>query len=41
VSYSEKHNEANGENNRDGERNNYSYNYGVEGPTRRAAVDSG
>ena len=32
VSYSEKHNEANGEDNRDGEKNNYSYNYGVEGP---------
>ncbi len=40
VSYSEKHNEANGEDNRDGERNNYSYNYGVEGPTRRAAVET-
>ena len=34
VSYSEKHNEANGEDSHDGERNNYSYNYGVEGPTR-------
>ena len=40
VSYSEKHNEANGEENRDGESNNYSYNYGVEGPTRRAAVET-
>ena len=40
VSYSEKHNEANGENNRDGEKNNFSYNYGVEGPTRRAAVEA-
>ena len=40
VSYSEKHNEANGEDNRDGERNNYSYNYGVEGPTRRTAVEA-
>jgi len=40
VSYSEKHNEANGEDNRDGEQNNFSYNYGVEGPTRRAAVES-
>ncbi|MEN6406913.1 MAG: glycogen debranching protein GlgX [Thermoguttaceae bacterium] len=40
VSYSEKHNEQNGEDNHDGERNNYSYNYGVEGPTRRAAVES-
>ncbi len=32
VSYSEKHNEANGEENRDGDNNNYSYNYGAEGP---------
>ena len=36
VSYSEKHNEANGEENRDGDNNNYSYNYGVEGPDRAA-----
>ena len=35
VSYSDKHNEANGEDNRDGDNNNYSDNYGVEGPTRR------
>ena len=40
VSYSEKHNEANGEDNRDGEKNNFSYNYGIEGPTRRTAVES-
>ncbi|MCE5267727.1 MAG: glycogen debranching protein GlgX [Planctomycetaceae bacterium] len=40
VSYSEKHNEANGEENRDGEGNNYSYNYGAEGPTRRHAVEA-
>ncbi|MBA4157123.1 MAG: glycogen debranching enzyme GlgX, partial [Gemmatimonadetes bacterium] len=33
VSYNEKHNEANGENNRDGESHNLSYNFGVEGPT--------
>jgi isoamylase len=33
VSYSFKHNEGNGENNRDGENNNYSWNCGVEGPT--------
>ena len=33
VSYSDKHNEANGENNGDGERNNLSWNCGVEGPT--------
>ena len=33
VSYNEKHNEANGEGNRDGESNNGSWNCGVEGPT--------
>ncbi len=33
VSYNEKHNEANGEDNRDGENNNLSWNCGVEGPT--------
>jgi glycogen operon protein len=33
VSYNEKHNEANGEENRDGTDENLSYNYGVEGPT--------
>lgn len=33
VSYNEKHNEANGENNRDGDNNNRSWNCGVEGPT--------
>ncbi|WP_431859342.1 glycogen debranching protein GlgX [Azospirillum sp.] len=32
VSYTEKHNWANGENNRDGHSANYSSNYGVEGP---------
>jgi len=40
VSYSDKHNEDNGEDNRDGESNNYSYNYGVEGPTRRGTVET-
>lgn len=40
VSYSRKHNEPNGEENRDGEDNNYSFNYGVEGPTRRVAVET-
>ncbi|MBN2581107.1 MAG: glycogen debranching protein GlgX [Pirellulales bacterium] len=40
VSYSHKHNEANGEENRDGENHNHSYNYGVEGPTRRPAVEA-
>jgi glycogen debranching enzyme GlgX/4-alpha-glucanotransferase len=33
VSYERKHNEANGENNRDGTDNNYSWNHGVEGPS--------
>jgi glycogen operon protein len=33
VSYSEKHNEENGEDNRDGNDNNLSFNCGVEGPT--------
>jgi len=33
VSYNHKHNEANGENNRDGDNNNNSWNCGVEGPT--------
>jgi glycogen operon protein len=33
VSYNEKHNEANGEDNRDGANDNYSWNMGVEGPT--------
>jgi isoamylase len=33
VSYNDKHNEANGEENRDGHSNNYSWNCGVEGPT--------
>ena len=33
VSYNDKHNEANGENNRDGISNNLSWNCGAEGPT--------
>jgi isoamylase len=33
VSYNEKHNEANGENNADGANDNHSWNMGVEGPT--------
>ena len=33
VSYDRKHNEANGEENRDGENHNLSWNCGVEGPT--------
>lgn len=38
VAYHEKRNEANGENNADGPENNYSWNCGVEGPTRRKQV---
>ncbi len=33
VSYNDKHNEANGDENRDGESHNRSWNHGVEGPT--------
>lgn len=33
VSYTEKHNLANGEDNRDGDNHNHSYNHGQEGPT--------
>ncbi|WP_078315860.1 glycogen debranching protein GlgX [Mycobacterium sp. D16Q16] len=38
VSYNEKHNEANGENNQDGETYNRSWNCGVEGPTDDPAI---
>ncbi len=38
VSYSEKHNWDNGENNRDGDNHNLSANYGVEGPTDDPAI---
>ncbi len=38
VSYNGKHNEANGEDNRDGENNNDSWNCGVEGATRKKSV---
>jgi len=40
VSYRRKHNEDNGEDNRDGENHNLSCNYGVEGPTRRKPVET-
>ena len=33
VCYNEKHNEANGEDNRDGTNDNHSWNCGAEGPT--------
>jgi isoamylase len=38
VSYNNKHNEANGDENRDGESNNRSWNCGVEGPTDEPEV---
>ena len=38
VSYNTKHNEANGEDNRDGHDNNQSWNCGVEGPTNDPAI---
>ncbi|HUF13497.1 MAG TPA: hypothetical protein VMN78_10385 [Longimicrobiales bacterium] len=38
VSYNEKHNEANGEDNRDGESHNRSWNHGVEGPSDDPAI---
>lgn len=38
VSYDQKHNEANGEANRDGSEYNYSWNCGVEGPTRKKKI---
>jgi glycogen operon protein len=38
VSYNEKHNEANGEENRDGESHNRSWNCGAEGPTEDEGV---
>ncbi len=40
VSYTRKHNEENGEGNRDGDNNNLSDNYGVEGPTRRPEIEA-
>jgi len=39
VSYNQKHNEANGEDNRDGTHDNRSWNCGVEGPTDDPAVE--
>lgn len=38
VSYDVKHNETNGENNKDGTDYNYSWNCGVEGPTRKKSI---
>jgi isoamylase len=38
VSYNEKHNLANNEDNRDGESNNHSWNFGEEGPTEDPCI---
>lgn len=40
VSYDGKHNEANGEKNQDGPEYNYSWNCGIEGPSRKRSVVS-
>jgi isoamylase len=40
VSYDGKHNEMNGENNRDGADDNRSWNCGVEGPTENAEIEA-
>jgi glycogen operon protein len=40
VSYNQKHNEANGDNNSDGESNNNSWNMGAEGPTDDPAINT-
>lgn len=40
VTYNEKHNEANGENNQDGSSDNRSWNCGVEGPTDDPAINA-
>ena len=40
VSYNDKHNEANGEDNRDGANDNYSWNCGEEGKTDNLAIEA-
>ncbi|MCM1513211.1 MAG: glycogen debranching protein GlgX [Oxalobacter formigenes] len=40
VSYNHKHNEANGEDNRDGHNRNHSWNCGIEGPATSAAINT-
>src|SRR5262249_34753486 len=40
VSYNHKHNEPNGENNRDGSDENLSWNCGAEGPTNDPAIEA-
>ena len=39
VSYNNKHNEANGEDNRDGDNHNRSWNCGIEGPTKDPKIN--
>jgi isoamylase len=39
VSYAERHNEANGENNKDGHAENYSANWGIEGPSDDPVIE--
>ena len=39
VSYNKKHNKVNGENNKDGDNNNYSYNWGKEGPVTDKKIE--
>ncbi len=38
VSYEQKHNEKNGERNRDGSNSNYTWNCGLEGPARKSGI---
>lgn len=40
VSYNDKHNAANGEDNRDGHSDNRSFNHGAEGPTEDAGINA-
>jgi isoamylase len=40
VSYNDKHNDANGEENRDGDNNNHSWNCGAEGPTDDEGINA-
>ncbi len=40
YSYGEKHNYDNGEDNRDGTNNNYSFNYGIEGKTTNKVINA-
>jgi glycogen operon protein len=39
VSYNSKHNDLNGENNRDGSNDNFSWNHGTEGPTDKEDIN--